>query len=320
VNVNALALASDAASNDIVAASHTTLAVGSKTFRFASHLLPRDCRDDAAVVYSFCRLVDDLADEAESPERARIDLERVRAELRGDAAVRPLISTYLAVCRRRGIDLRAAEQLLDGVMSDLVAVRVADDAALLRYCYRVASTVGLMMCGVLGVSQREALPHAIDLGIAMQLTNICRDVADDARMGRVYLPESRLQTAGTTQDRVLAGQFDASTALVIADLLELADRYYRSADAGMRFIPARARAAIMVASRTYRAIGTKLIRRGCDASRGRVVVGLGAKIGLALLALGAMATPRVLGAARAPHEPTLHWALRGLPGANAEPA
>lgn len=302
----------------LVAQSRETLAEGSKSFRFAGRFLPSASLDDAAIVYSFCRLVDDLADEAPSPEVARSDLDAVSAELRGDKAARPLIAAFCEVLERCQIHPDAPKYLIEGMLTDLDTVRVRNDAELVQYCYRVASTVGLMMCGVIGVRDPVALPHAIDLGVAMQITNICRDVLEDARMGRTYLPEERLVAAGTSPDELLEGNADrAAVARVVSDLLGLADRYYRSADYGMRFIPFRTRFAIVVASRVYRAIGVKLRRNGCDALAGRTVVSTGSKVGWAMSAAATFAGPRVAGYGRyVQHDAALHRALAGLPGAN----
>jgi phytoene synthase len=146
-----------------------------------------------------------------------------------------------------------------------------------------------MMCAVLGVRDRRGLQHAVDLGIAMQLTNICRDVKEDAAMGRVYLPADRLAAAGVEQAALVAGEADReAVAAVVAQLLELADHYYASADVGMRYIPWRPRLAIFVASRVYRAIGVRLRQRhACDALVGRTVVPFGAKVFWTLCALAA---------------------------------
>ncbi|HEU0078108.1 MAG TPA: squalene/phytoene synthase family protein, partial [Longimicrobiaceae bacterium] len=184
---------------------------------------------------------------------------------------------------------------------------------------RVASTVGLMMCAVLGVRCREAHPHAVDLGIAMQLTNICRDVAEDAYHGRVYLPAERLRRAGTSTEALLAGTAGrAAVARAVAGVLELADRYYASADGGMRDLPPRARPAILVASRVYRAIGVRLRKRGCDALAGRTVVRTPEKAFWGTRALAACLRPAILGIGpRWRHDGGLHAALRGLPGVNA---
>lgn len=289
------------------------LAAGSKTFHFASLFLPRACRADAALLYALCRYIDDVADEADDPDQARTALEALSAELRGDRPPRPFIATVLEMFERCDIDVRAALDLVRGVEEDLSEVRLADDAALVRYGYLVAGTVGLMMCGVLGVRAREALPHAIDLGVAMQITNICRDVAEDARLGRVYLPATRLRAVGVdpTPEGVLEGAEGVQR--VVYDLLAMAERYYRSAEEGMAFIPFRARLAILVAARVYRAIGQKLLRDGGDPLRGRTVVPLGEKLVRAIVAI--LAFPNV-SQGRAKHRASLHMPLIGFTGAN----
>ncbi|HMV69830.1 MAG TPA: phytoene/squalene synthase family protein, partial [Myxococcota bacterium] len=212
-----------------------TLARGSRTFWLASLFLPTDRRLDAAVLYALCRRVDDTADDAASPTEAWAGLAALDAWI--DRGGDPTCDAAREVMARRRIDPQLAHELVEGVRSDTGLVRVANDRELLRYCYRVASTVGLMMCGVLGVTDPAALPFAIDLGVAMQLTNIARDVAEDARLGRVYLPADRLRAlgAGVEPAEVLASREPVRR--VVADLLALADRYYASADHGMRAIP-----------------------------------------------------------------------------------
>jgi phytoene synthase len=303
-------------STDMVVASRNVLAKHSRSFSWASVFLPADRRDDAAVVYAMCRLIDDVADEADDAERAEAQLGLLREELEGKRAPRPLVEQFLTVVERRQMDVTYALELIEGVESDLGSVVFESDRELLRYCYRVAGTVGLMMCGVLGVDEKEALPHAIDLGVAMQITNICRDVLEDAERGRVYLPATRLRDAGTTPEAVLEGNADrAAVARVVDDLLVMADRYYASADDGMRYIPARCRLAIVVASRVYRAIGVKLRSNGSDALAGRTIVGAAGKAWWVFLSLLAYTSPRIsgLGSYRK-HDAQLHEALRGLPG------
>jgi phytoene synthase len=304
-----------------VAQSRAVLAHKARTFSFAGRFLPPAVRDDAALVYAFCRLVDDTADEAEDPGAAARALDRLGAELRGGAPARPLVAAFRDVAARLDLPLQSAEELLRGVRSDLGPVRIGGDAELIRYCYRVASTVGLMMCAVLGVRRREALPHAVDLGVAMQLTNIARDVAEDAERGRVYLPADRLRRAGVAQEALVDGSADRrGVARVVTEILQMADLYYRSADGGMRDIPARTRPAILVASRVYRAIGVRLRRRGCDAFAGRVVVPPGEKAFWGGRALAAALHPEILGLApRRRHDAALHLALHGLPGAHTTP-
>lgn len=291
--------------------ARAVLAKGSKSFSFAGWFLPDEQRDDAALLYAFCRYVDDVADEALDPFQARAGLDAVEAELLGQVPPSPFLRDVLTMFEMRRINRRHAVELVHGVASDLSEVRVADDRELIRYCYRVASTVGLMMCGVLGVHDPRALPYAIDLGVGMQLTNICRDVAEDARNDRVYLPAARLERWGVepTPRGVLASPEGISR--VVADLLDHADRYYASARSGMRFIPLRARLAILVASRVYRAIGVRLRANGCDALAGRTIVPTSSKL---VEAAGAIGGSFFL--PREPHRSDLHRFLDGLPGAN----
>jgi phytoene synthase len=291
---------------------------GSRTFAFAGRFLAADRLADAALLYAFCRRVDDLADDAPDAEAGKRALAEVRAALRGEAPRSPWVDQLLELFERRGVDPAIAEELVLGVGSDLGTVRVADDGALVQYGYRVASTVGLMMCGVLGVADPVAAPFAVDLGVAMQLTNICRDVAEDARLGRVYLPADRLRGAGVTPtpEGVLEG--GDGVAQVIGDVLDLAERYYASADLGMRFIPWRARLAIHVASRVYRAIGLRLRRTLSRRAPGDPVPARAVVPGWekALWAVVGVAAWLRSWAWAGRHDATLHLALRGLPGAD----
>jgi phytoene synthase len=304
----------------VVDESLGVLAAHGRTFRLAARLLPANVRDDAAVVYAFCRVVDDLADESTDAAEARGALTAVRAELDRTAAPRPVIAALFDVAARRGMDLSAARHLIDAVTSDLGTVRIRDDRALIGYCYGVAGTVGLMMTSVLGGSDRRAAPHAIDLGIAMQLTNLCRDVAEDAARGRVYLPETRLRARGVAPEDLLCGEADPTgTARVVAGLLALADRYYESGRAGLSFLPWRTRWAIHVAAAVYRAIGVRLLRRHRgNPLAGRTVVPPLERIGWAVV--GLWEGLKALVAPPHPHERTLHEALRGLPGADSRSA
>lgn len=303
----------------VIAESREVLAHHARTFELAGRFLGPARRDEAAVVYAFCRLVDDLVDEASDLASGSAALARVEAELRDQAPARPLVAVFAELMDEYGVDRAVALELIAGVRSDSGPVALADDAALLRYCYRVAGTVGLMMCGVLGVRDKLAAPFALDLGVAMQLTNICRDVAEDARRGRVYLPATRLAQVGTSPADLLDGAAPRpALAEVVLDLLALADRHYASADIGMRFIPWRSRLAILVAARVYRAIGLVLRRRGGDAMSGRAVVPTLAKLGWSAVALARFALTLLPRGPAPKHDPTLHRWLAGLPGADPE--
>jgi phytoene synthase len=160
--------------------------------------------------------------------------------------------------------LSALGDLVDTVRRDLDLVRMANQAELLRYCYGVAGTVGVMMTCLLNAREREkALPHAIDLGIAMQLTNISRDVLDDAHLNRLYLPADG--AAGTiAPEDIVAGNRAArhQAWLGARDLLGTSEAYYRSGWQGLGYLPFRARLAIAVAAKVYRQIGRQILQRG----------------------------------------------------------
>ena len=306
----------------VVADSHGALAYHGRSFHLAGRLLPAASRDDAAICYAFCRLADDAVDEAPDVQSARAALAKLRAELCGDNAPRPLVAAWSALVARRGIPSYATDGLLDGMESDLEAVRIADDSELIRYCYRAAGTVGLMMAAILEVPAahaRAARAHAIDLGVAMQLTNIARDVAEDAARDRVYLPADRLRAAGQQKDALPAPNQgiapNPSIALdpeavriVVGDILAVAERFYDSGLAGVRFLPVRVRPAIVAAAFLYRGIGRALLRRGGDPLTGRVVLGTLERGWL--LALGLLTA--VLPGSVAPHDAALHLPLQGI--------
>lgn len=245
--------------DQLVAESEAVLRRHARSFRWAAPFLPVDARRDAAVTYAFCRYIDDVVDERDSDESANRELDAIARELRGETVARPLVAAYQEIERRRGIPQRAALDLLEGMQFDMRHVRVADDADLALYCYRVAGVVGLMMAPILGTTQPVALQHAVDLGIGMQLTNISRDVGEDARRDRVYLPATRLFAVGTSSDAVATGDAPAPAVhSVVRSLLDDAEAYYASGLRGLSYLPFRARIGIAVASKLYRAIGFRV--------------------------------------------------------------
>jgi len=295
------------------------LAFRARSFRWASAFLSRAQRKRVAALYAFCRAVDDLADADWATPEAQQDLVSLQralaAEPDHEGLWPPHYRWFRALCLECGISFPVVRELMIGMMSDLEVVRMQSDRELVRYCYRAAGTVGLMMCAVLGVRDPRALRHAIDLGIAMQLTNISRDVLEDAQTSRVYLPAQRLADFGVTPEALVDGRADAqAVSLVVDDVLMLAEGYYQSGDAGMRFLPARARWAILVASRLYRGIGRRLRRRhGSNPLLGRVVVPWLEKV--ALVASATASWVRVtLSPPRATRTAQYRDYLIGLPG------
>jgi phytoene synthase len=162
--------------------------------------------------------------------------------------------------KKNNINLGILKDLIDGLISDQQNVRVTDEKELIDYSYKVAGTVGLMMLPIINTKDAEARKHAIDLGIAMQLTNIARDVYEDAKMNRLYLPKEWLGQVSTSDliDNKLDDQKKKLIELSIKNLIELSDKFYANGFSGMKFIPLRTRLAIFFAAKIYKGIGEKI--------------------------------------------------------------
>jgi phytoene synthase len=242
---------------------------GSKSFFAASRLLPAPVRDPVAVVYAFCRISDDAIDESHTPEVALGELhERLTLIFNGAPIDDPVDRALATVVRAHGLPLRPFEALLDGYAWDAENRRYHSLAELRAYCVRVASSVGVIMSMLLGERRRVVLARACDLGVAMQLTNIARDVGEDARDGRVYLPLDRLAGVGIEQLGP-EPRFSPELGGVVRELLAEAARLYRRADDGIRQLPRSARPAIGAASAIYEDIGRAIVARGYDSVSSR---------------------------------------------------
>jgi phytoene synthase len=227
-----------------------------------------------------------------------------------------VLAGFQEVVRRHAIPRRHAEELVDGMAMDVGTVRYRNFDELLLYCYRAAGTVGLMMARIMGVRDPSALRRAADLGIAMQLTNICRDVAEDAARDRIYLPADVLEACRRP------GHPEGEVSLAVAELLRRADDFYASADAGLPALPLRCAIGIRAARLIYAEIGRVIARRRFDTRAGRAVVSRGRKAWLALRALFGTLWARGVGAVlgrridrgRAPHPRPLPFPLLIEPG------
>jgi len=296
-----------------LAAAEVVLAEKGRSFHWARRLLGKTHAARATRLYGFCRHLDDIADEATSAETARARLSAASRDIAAGVSADPVIRDGIRLMEACRIHPAIARELIAGLVSDLDPVRVPDEAALLRYCYRAAGTVGVMMCGVLDVSEPAAFAHAIDLGIAMQLTNICRDIAEDAAADRRYLPASLIGEAAPAELIAPAAAKQPLLREGVAALLTLADRYYASGERGLSYLPLRARSGMLVAGRVYRAIGTQLRARDYDFWTGRIAVTDGRKAALTARALLGAPGRRSFWRKPAEHDARLHVALRGLP-------
>jgi phytoene synthase len=288
-----------------------------KSFYFAGQFLSPAHLNDAASLYAFCRAVDDGVDHAADMPAARLYLDRVARDLDRGQSDDPEVQSFIALAVRKQIDLAVAHQLIAGQRSDLDPVRIPDDAALKQYCYRVAGTVGILMCHVLDVTDRRAHPFAIDLGVAMQLTNIVRDIREDAVAGRIYLPASSI---GMRQPEWVLEQLDrggggGDVREAARMLLIEADRYYQSGESGLAFLPSRARFAILVAARLYRAIGLRIRARDHVIGAKRTVVPWLGKIRITAAAVRDYYTRNRFHDMPGVHNAGLHQGFAGLPGA-----
>lgn len=274
---------------------------GSKSFFAASLLLPSRVREPASALYAFCRLADDAIDLGDEPAAAMAGLRgRLDAVYAGRPGPEPADRALACVVKHHGVPRLLLDALLEGFFWDASGRRYETIEALLDYAARVAGTVGAMMALVMGSTSARALARACELGVAMQLTNIARDVGEDARNGRLYLPRAWLRDAGIDPEAWLrAPVFDAAIAGVLERLLHAADELYIRAEHGIAELPRDCRSAILAARLVYAEIGHQLRRDGLDSVNRRSVVSRARK--LRLLARATTAAVR----ARAP--------LRGVP-------
>ena len=293
------------------------IAKHSKSFALASRLLGPRVRDQAAVIYTWCRRADDAVDEGNGGAAAISILGRELERAYAGTAADPVLAAFGAVARERAIPLHYPGELLAGMAMDVEGVTYKTLEQLLTYAWRVAGVVGLMMTHVFGLSDDEALINAAHLGIAMQLTNICRDVGEDWQRDRLYLPDELLAKHGAGGlarglGQPLPAAAHAPIAATMAELLGLADRYYRSGDRGLAALPWRAGLAVRAARRVYSAIGTRIARDGHAIGHRAIVPGR-TKLALVASSFGraTLAAPRHLGQHyRVPHR-TLE--LRDVP-------
>ena len=291
-----------------------TLKENSKSFSFASRLFRSEQRDDTAVLYAWCRRADDAVDEV-PPEEAANALRQLQVELEGIYAEQPTASVladdtliaFRELVKRRRIPKHYPEQLLEGMRMDVEETSYHNREVLYLYCYRVASVVGLMMCHIVGISDEEALLHAAQLGLAMQLTNICRDVSEDWARHRLYLPHvdlkefkpelsfDQLTSLSKGDPQSASKRFDQNdlpphlcqaAATVTLSLLDTADHYYRQAARGLYALPWRAAFAIRSASMIYQAIKGPIKARKGTPNAPRAITTRGQKFRLAFKAIG----------------------------------
>jgi phytoene synthase len=271
---------------------------GSLSFHAASKLLPASVRDPALALYAFCRLADDEVDEGFEKGRAVIELqERLDLAYAGIPKNAPEDRAFAAIIEEFDMPRALPEALLEGLAWDAVERRYHTLSEVREYSSRVASAVGAMMCVLMRVRDADVLARACDLGVAMQLTNIARDVGEDARAGRVYLPLDWLDEEGIAlADFFAAPQATPEVRRMVRRLLSEARRLYIRSEAGIGALPVQARTGIFAARYIYDGIGGALRRNSHDSVNFRARTSKAQKIkliGLAgLRAVGSTVLPR----------------------------
>jgi len=246
-----------------------------KTFYFASYFLSKEKRDACYAVYAFCRYVDDLVDSFEQNDENQSFnaasthlLQEWQKELElvysGTPSTNPIMIGWMWVLERYHISLDLPKELIEGVLMDTYVTTFDTFEELYTYCYKVASVVGLMTSEIFRYSDKIALNHAIDLGIAMQLTNILRDIGEDLDRGRIYIPQKELELFGVTpeelQNKIVSKKFKE----LMKFQIERARKYYESANKGISFLEKDSRTTVRLMSVNYSRILDRIEKNNYD--------------------------------------------------------
>ena len=279
-----------------------------KSFFWASWFLDKNTANKLFAVYALCRRLDDLVDTSNRNSEAKEEIAKV-ISLTNNNQYKETFEEFESIDSKLHPRQDIIIEFLKGQLSDLDFRQPNDLGQLLKYCYRVAGVVGLMICDVLDIRDSKLRYFAIDFGIAMQLTNICRDIKEDAQIGRIYLPKN--ETAS-----LAIGNFrsPSNTDLMIINssrdkLIKLADRYYQSGIYGINQLPKKIKRSFMVASNIYQGIGHKIIQKRCSFNEQRVYLSIFEKLNLTIKTF--LKRPKFIN--RPLHEKKLHALLQDLP-------
>lgn len=259
---------------EVITASH------SKSFSFASGLLPEEKRSAVRALYAFCRTVDDIVDEVELKKDRDFELDYWRNIVQSASApTDDLVATAWAdTLARYHIPRHYALQLIDGVARDLSQSRYQTFDDLATYCYGVASTVGLMSMYIVGFKNNDAVPYAIKLGVALQMTNILRDVGEDYRNGRLYLPREELLTYGIREEDIAAGRVTENWRQFMKFQIERTRNLYEESWAGVKLLEREGQLAIGAASVFYAGILEDIEKHDYDVFSRRASLGTFGKL------------------------------------------
>ena len=235
-----------------------------KSFYWASFFLPNKNKDAASELYSICRYFDDLADDVPTDQSEKLKSEFKQICYNVDHPINKFFKS-------NNIPIQILGDLIQGLIQDQKLVRIQTEKDLIEYSYQVAGTVGLMMQPLILVKNKNANKHAVDLGIAMQLTNIARDIYEDAIMNRVYLPKEWLKEISIEHLKSdSTEEIQTQMSAILRKLIDLSEIYYQNGFSGMKYIPIKTRLAIFFAAKIYRAIGMKIKGNNYQYSNKRV--------------------------------------------------
>ncbi|MFH2134293.1 MAG: presqualene diphosphate synthase HpnD [Pseudomonadota bacterium] len=257
------------------------------SFTSSFRILSKERREAMTVLYAFCREVDDVVDECSDANVARTTLNWWRNEVAaiyGGKPTHPVCQALIPVVQRYNLPQEHLLEIIDGMEMDLDQPRYADFKSLQLYCYRVASVVGLLSAQIFGYTDRETLKYAHDLGIAFQLTNIIRDVGEDARRNRIYLPMDEMQQFGVTAADILNANETDNFQKLMAFQIERARRYYQQAFDHLPAADRKAQRAGLIMAAIYRAVLDEVERSGCHVLKKRVSLGPAYTLWLAIKA------------------------------------
>ena len=284
--------------NNLVLHAKASIERGSKSFARASKLFARQTRERAWLLYYWCRACDDLADGQDhghgmsmiaNPDKTIAAMRMMTARAHGGEQIgNPPFDAFGVVAQECGIPKKLADDMIDGFALDARGWRPETEDDLLQYCYHVAGAVGCMMAIVMGVSARdhEVLDRACDLGLAFQLANIARDVAEDAQAGRCYLPKIWLTEAGIASDQIMDPAHRNELILLVNRLCDLAGEYESSARVGASSLPFRSRWAVLAAAGIYGDIAREIRKSDGASLEQRIFTSKGKKLGWIVTAFG----------------------------------
>ena len=284
-----------------------------KTFYFASMIFSKERLFKIATLYKLCRFIDDCADELNS-EESKFAIDSIISDLENSER-KTKFNLLVKEVENWGVERPYIKELVVGAHFDAQGGRIYRINDLMLYCYRVAGVVGLMMCPLIGVTDKRAYPHAIDLGLGMQLTNISRDILEDAKMGRIYLPEERIKELGMNL-KILSNKGETPKELkdLVEKILDTADSYYLSGYEGLAFIPFRPRLVILIAGEAYRSIGHKMKKEGLQVLDGRTYLTFGEKVLVTFRTISKLFCSYFWKSKA--HKKSLHVLIKQVPGAN----